>query len=142
MADEGRITVTIKYGKAFDDSWAVFRGSPEEVERDIVRFFRFDGESVTKLSLNELVVEAAQSAQATTMVVRGLDARIVPQDTPATTAASRPTSPAGGLLELIERCADTDALKALWATNQAAFQDQAVMDAWKARGRALKAAAR
>ncbi|MFJ1932606.1 hypothetical protein ACIOGZ_08000 [Kitasatospora sp. NPDC088160] len=139
MADEGRITVTIKYGKSLDDSWAVFRGSAEQVEQDIASFFGLNCESVTNLSLSELVVEATQAAQSTAAIVRGLGARIIPQP------ASGPTPPqdtaTGGLLEQIERCASTDALKALWATNQAAFADQAVMDSWKARGRALKAAA-
>jgi len=138
VADEGRITITIKYGKGYEDSWAVFRGSADEVQQDIVRFFGFDRESVTGLNLSDLVVEATQTAQATTMVVRGLDARIIPQ--PAAASASTPSDPFSSLLEEIRQCASTDALKELWATNQAAFTDPAVMDAWKARGRALKAA--
>ncbi|MFG3223243.1 hypothetical protein ACGF07_00460 [Kitasatospora sp. NPDC048194] len=139
MADEGRITVTIKYGKGHDDSWAVFRGSAEVIQRDIVDFFGMDGKSVTGLPVSDLVVEAARAAQATSMVVKGLDARIIPS--PLTPTAPVVAVPSAGLLEQIERCATTDALKELWATNQAAFSDQAVMDAWKARGRALKAAA-
>ncbi|MFE2104294.1 hypothetical protein ACFXAF_00210 [Kitasatospora sp. NPDC059463] len=135
--------MTIKYGKGFEDSWAVFRGSPEQVEKDITTYFGFDRESVTGLALSELVVEATRTAQSTTMLVRGLDARIVPQPAPAKSvpAGPAPANPAGGLLELIERCPNVEALKELWATNQAAFADPAVMDAWKARGRSLKAAA-
>ncbi|MGW1258441.1 hypothetical protein ACWD5Q_25490 [Streptomyces sp. NPDC002513] len=41
------------------------------------------------------------------------------------------------LLEQIEACRTIDELKRLWAENQAAFSDSAVMDAWKARGRVL-----
>ncbi|MFD7738074.1 hypothetical protein [Kitasatospora sp. NPDC059800] len=136
MADEGRITVTIKYGKSSDDSWVVFRGSAEQVEKDLGLFFGLDCESVTSLSLSELVVEATRAAQSTTAIVRGLDARIIPQSPSA--ASSRAAAP-GGLLEQIERCASTDALKALWVAHQAAFADEAVLTAWKARGRALKA---
>ncbi|MEU9044087.1 hypothetical protein AB0D63_20770 [Kitasatospora sp. NPDC048343] len=142
MADEGRITVTIKYGKGFDDSWVVFRGSAETVQQDIVDFFGLDGKSVAGLAPSELVVEATRTAQATTTIVKGLDARIIPA--PAVAAAPKPPASTaeapGGLLEQIAQCASTDDLKRLWATNQAAFSDSSVMDAWKARGRALKAA--
>ncbi|WSJ69032.1 hypothetical protein OG294_24570 [Kitasatospora sp. NBC_01302] len=143
MADEGRITVTIKYGKGYDDSWVVFRGSAETVQQDIVDYFGLDGKSVAGLAPSELVLEATRTAQAASMVVKGLDARVLP----AQAAPKAPQSPApaaetpGGLLEQIEHCASTDDLKRLWATNQAAFSDQSVMDAWKSRGRALKAAA-
>ncbi|MFJ9158671.1 hypothetical protein ACIRPS_17930 [Streptomyces griseoviridis] len=147
MADEGRsITVTIKYGRGHDDSWTVFRGSPTEVREDIAAFFSLDGKSVAELSLHELVVEAGQIAQSTTTVVKGLNARIVPQPASEPTAAwkaaeaapSPAQSTAGAVLEQIAACKNTDELRRLWATNQTAFGDQAVMDAWKARGRALK----
>lgn len=146
VADEGRITVTIKYGKGYDDSWAVFRGTAETIQQDIVTYFGLDGKSVSDLTPSELVVEATRTAQAATMIVKGLDARIIPQ--PASTAPAPASPPAkssaespGGLLEQIEQCASAEALKQLWATNQGAFKDPAVMDAWKARGRALKGAA-
>ncbi|MGW6745433.1 hypothetical protein ACWGDX_32625 [Streptomyces sp. NPDC055025] len=146
MADEGRsITVTIKYGRGHDDSWAVFRGSPTEVRKDIEAFFSLDGKSVADLSLHELVVEAGQIAQSTTTVAKGLNARIVPQTAPEPTAARKAAeapasaqSMANAVLEQIAACKNTEELRRLWATNQTAFGDQAVMDAWKARGRALK----
>ncbi|MFF9644714.1 hypothetical protein [Kitasatospora aureofaciens] len=146
MADEGRITVTIKYGKGYDDSWAVFRGTAETVQKDIVTYFGLDGKSVSGLALSDLVVEATRTAQAATMIVKELDARIIPAPStlklaPAPAAPAAPEQTADGLLEQIGQCASTDDLKRLWATNQAAFSDQSVMNAWKARGRALKAAA-
>ncbi|WNV90328.1 hypothetical protein [Umezawaea sp. Da 62-37] len=53
-----------------------------------------------------------------------------------------PTTPAvNPMLARIEECANVQALKALWAQNQAAFADGSLMDAYKAKGRALKAAA-
>lgn len=147
MADQGRsVTVTIKYGKSHDDSWAVFRGAAYEVYDDIVAFFSLDGKSVAELSLHELVVEAGQLAQSTTTVAKGLDARIVPQPAQKSDAAwkaaeASPAASQGGasaVLDQIAACATVDELRHLWATNQKAFADQAVMDAWKARGRVLK----
>ncbi|GAB2329215.1 hypothetical protein [Streptomyces variabilis] len=147
MANEGRsITVTVKYGGDQEDSWAVFRGAAYEVYDDIVTFFGLDSKSVTNLSLNELVIEAAQLAQSSTRIVRGLDARIVPQpperaDAARNTAGAAPPTASGAssaVLEQIAACKSVNELRQLWATNQAAFADQAVMDAWKARGRALK----
>ncbi|NEA50468.1 hypothetical protein [Streptomyces sp. SID10815] len=97
------------------------------------------------LSIHELVVEAGQIAQSTTTIVKGLDARIVPQPSPSSSSARKTAeatpakqSAAGAVLEQIEACTTTDDLRRLWATNQAAFGDEAVMNAWKARGRVLK----
>lgn len=147
MADEGRsITVTIKYGRNHDDSWAVFRGGPGDIRDDITAFFSLDGKSVADLSLHELIVEAGQIAQSTTTIVKGLDARIVPQPAPQPSAAWKRAeaspvaaqSTTSAVLDQIAACQNADELRRLWATNQTAFGDQAVMDAWKARGRALK----
>jgi hypothetical protein len=59
-----------------------------------------------------------------------------PVETPAAPAA--PVEPAKHpLVEAIERTADLDGLKRLWAENQAAFAVPEVMAAWKTRGRVL-----
>ncbi|MFI9228965.1 hypothetical protein [Streptomyces rimosus] len=149
MADEGRsITVTIKYGKGYEDSWVTFRGAPEAIPGDIVSFFGLDCDTLAELTPSELVVEATHTAQGAMHVVRGLDARIVPSrpaetaDAPrkAAQAAAKPDTTTQALLDQIQACQSADALKRLWAENQAAFGDEGVMNAWKARGRALAAA--
>ncbi|MFC9736656.1 hypothetical protein ACFVKC_01905 [Streptomyces noursei] len=140
--------MTIKYGKGHEDSWVTFRGTPGAVFEDIASFFGFDCETLTGLVPSDLVIEATQAAQGATHVVRGLDARIVPsQPAPQAgdpwTATQEPTKAQSGsnaLLEQINACHTTDELKRLWAENQSAFGDQAVMDAWKARGRSLAGA--
>ncbi|MEU6959576.1 hypothetical protein [Streptomyces chrestomyceticus] len=146
MADEGRsITVTIKYGKGYEDSWVTFRGDPEVISGDIVSFFGLDCDTLTGVTPSELVVEATHTAQGAMHVVRGLDARIVPSrptktaDGPREAAQGHPKSsaPVQPLLDQIQACKSTDDLKRLWAENQMAFGDEAVMNAWKARGRAL-----
>ncbi|MEU0739274.1 hypothetical protein [Streptomyces sp. NPDC006134] len=154
MSDIHRsVTVTVKSGKNHDDWWAVFRGTSYEVYEDVATFFGFERESVTNLSLHELVNEASKTAQGVATFVRELGATIVPSPKPAAPsedpwaaaqaapAPSHEQGPASALLEQIAACQTTDELKKLWATNQQAFADQAVMDAWKARGRALKAGA-
>ncbi|MEV5136233.1 hypothetical protein AB0K71_15815 [Streptomyces syringium] len=143
MTGEGRsVTVTITCGAASDDPQLSFRGATVEVHEDIASCFGFERKSVSNLTLHELVAEAGQLAQGTSAVMRGLPgARVVPHgeqqasqgDAPP--VESQPT--ANPLLEQIAACATVDDLRRLWATNQNAFSDTAVMDAWKARGRAL-----
>ncbi|MFJ8583572.1 hypothetical protein ACIRD2_02790 [Streptomyces sp. NPDC093595] len=151
MSDTQRsVTVTIKSGPERDDWAAAFKGAAYEVYDDVATFFGFERESVTTLSLHELVSEASKTAQGVATVVRDLGATVVPSAQPAApgedpwaaaqTAPAREQGSAASLLEQINACATTDDLKRLWARNQDAFADQAVMDAWKARGRALKAA--
>ncbi|MEU5433805.1 hypothetical protein AB0G73_10550 [Streptomyces sp. NPDC020719] len=151
---EGRgISVTIKWGKGYEDTWAVFRGDPEGIRSQIVEFFGFMCESVTELTLSELVVEATSIAHGTGNIARYLGGTIVPQselhepqagDPWAAATAPEPQatkeSASGWILGEIENASSIEALQRLWAANQSAFESEQVMDAWKARGRVLKAA--
>ncbi|MEU7643372.1 hypothetical protein [Streptomyces huasconensis] len=129
------MTVTINCGTAAESSRLSFNGAVAEVRDDIATSFGFDSNSVTALNLHELVAEAAQLAQGTTTVMEGLgEAHVVPHDEDRGVPAQSPANP---VLDQIAACATVDDLRRLWATNQDAFSDPAVMDAWKARGRAL-----
>jgi hypothetical protein len=142
VAGEGRsITVTVKYGASVDDSQISFHGAAYEVYDDIATCFGLDRNSVTSLSLHELVAEVGQIAQSTRTVMKGLGGHIVPQgggqaETPRD--AITPGQGENAVLQQIAACETVDELRRLWAANQAAFSDPAVMDAWKARGRSLK----
>ena len=129
------ITVTIKYGKGYEDAWAVFHGLADEVRDDILSFFDIDRESVTGLSLSDLVVNATGTAHAVGNVAGYLGGTVIAsQATPDSQAAEPAPHP---LLAVIEQTPDVPALKRIWAENQDAFTDPAVMAAWKAKGRAL-----
>ncbi|MEU5427597.1 hypothetical protein AB0H73_18610 [Streptomyces olivoreticuli] len=147
MADEGRsTTVTINYGPFCGDSQVTFQGLPGEVFGDVASFFGFDSDTCAELTLGELVLEAAQLAQGASHVARGLGAHVIaqmPDSTPnaareAAQAPSRDTRDRQPRLDEIEACGSVEELKKWWAENQAAFADQAVMTAWKARGRVLE----
>jgi hypothetical protein len=147
---DGTIGVTIKYGKGYEDTWAVFRGSVRQVRELICDYFGFECKLVTDLSLSDLVVNATNLAHGKGNVASILDAQII-TETPAQTpendpwaAASAPqpeqnTSNASAwILGEIEKQTTIADLQKLWAANQAMFSDPAVMAAYKARGRALK----
>lgn len=62
-------------------------------------------------------------------------------DDASQSAAAEPEKPNAALYSAIESSADVNALKLLWADNQQAFADDAdLLAAWKAKGKALKAA--
>ncbi|WP_372407181.1 hypothetical protein [Streptomyces luteireticuli] len=136
MASDSRISVTIVYGKRHHDSEATFQGSQREVFQGIAAFFGLDRETLTGVTLGELVVEATALAQGATCIARGLDAHVVAQ--PTALPAASADGPAG-LLDRIAECSSVRELHELWAAHQAAFGDPAALDAWKARGRALAA---
>jgi hypothetical protein len=158
--------VTIKYGKGYEETWAVFKGSPDEIREDIVTYFGFQRESTVELTLSELVVEATSLAHGKGNIARFLGGTIIPPSEhtapPQTSPASNedPWAAASGqqadsawsgsgsqqsqtedpnayILGEIEKQADVAGLKRLWAENQSFFSDPAVMAAWKAKGKSL-----
>lgn len=146
---EHGITVTIKYGKGYEDTWAVFRGPSEVVRKQIIDYFGFECEPVTSLTLSELVVEATSIAHGTGNIAGLLGGRIVATEAPsdeddpwaAASAAPAPAAkeePNGWILSEIAKQTSVADLQKVWAANQSFFADPAVMTAYKAKGRALK----
>ncbi len=157
MTNETRangISVTIKYGKGYEQTWVTFQGSGERVRDDILSYFGMDRLKLANLTLSELVVNATGIAHGVGNVAAGLGAMVAPDaqsgvESPAvsasatdpwTEAANRAAeaAPANPLLAEIATAATIDALKAIWARNQSAFSDSAVMEAWRAKGRSLQ----
>lgn len=156
------VTVTIKYGKDFSDSWAVFRGSVEGVRANIIAYFGFDGAKLAGNTLNEVVVMATSHAHGMRTAGASLGATVLPSQrtesaAPATTgtATVETEAPATAgdvwgedsadagpnpLFAQVEAITSIDDLKRLWAENQAAFAEGELLEAYKAKGKALKAA--
>ncbi|MEU9126566.1 hypothetical protein AB0D08_00360 [Kitasatospora sp. NPDC048540] len=165
MSDNRGITVTIKYGKGYEETWAVFKGSANEVREDIAAYFGFPPEAMEGLTLSEVVVNATSLAHGKGNIAAMLGATIIPVSQSAVPAAptgdpwaaaaqSAPASnwapkasgpepaaedPNAWILGEIEKQPDRDSLKRLWAENQSFFADPAVMAAWKSKGKALAA---
>lgn len=148
-------TVTIKYGKGYEETWVSFRGSNEDVRKDIVGYFGLaDSASVADLTLSELVVNATNLAHGKGNVAALLGGTVIPSsgttndeaqsDTRAAAwaqAEQQASEPAvNPVLAQIEACSTVDELKLLWAENQAAFSDADVEAAYKAKGKALTSA--
>lgn len=157
------VRVTIKYGKSYEDTWVAFSGTPREVQEDIIAFFGLDGVDVP--TLDALVLKATQIAHGQSTAVRELGGVVLGSDSSQQASTDQPAAnsddpwaaaqgvqdqlagdqqqadPNAALYSAIEAAADVDGLKRLWADNQPAFTDQALMDAWKAKGKALQGAA-
>ncbi|MFI5942219.1 hypothetical protein ACIBCB_18445 [Streptomyces uncialis] len=140
------VSVTIKYGQGYQDTWAVFRGTPSDVRAQVLDFFGFECQLVTNLTLSELVVEATSIAHGTGDIAGILGGRIVPpeatdreqkEDPWAQTQDAAPSGGSPWIVAEIERQENVADLQRLWAANQAAFAEPSVMAAYKAKGRAL-----
>ncbi|WP_394615867.1 hypothetical protein JNUCC0626_40055 [Lentzea sp. JNUCC 0626] len=154
------ITVTIKYGKDYEGSQAIFSGQVGEVREDICAFFGVECESLSNLSLNDIVVDMTSLAHGVSNLASILGAVAVGSP-PATETVTEPApgedvwagadtstppwptdKPAENpLLAQIKTAPSIPDLQRIWAENQAAFANGDLMDAYKQRGRALKAAA-
>lgn len=154
------IKVTIKYGKGYEHAWAAFLGLAHEVRQDVIAYFGL--EETDGLTLSEVVLNASQLAQGKGLAATKLGAVALSPGQQAASggdvwdaAASGSEGPSGAsggasegpspeeqevkrILALIEATTDTDALKRVWAENQAAFSLPGVMDAYKAKGKSLK----
>jgi hypothetical protein len=157
------LSVTIKYDKGHDATWAVFRGTTGEIRADILDFFGMDPATQVGLSLSSVVTNATQIAHGKGLIATALGATVVeetsepakPTDDPWAAAANVQSGPWPGsasvaepkkedpnayILGEIEKKTTIQELKKLWAENQSFFSDAAVMAAWKAKGKALSAA--
>lgn len=145
-------TVTIKYGKGFEETWVVFNGLTDEIRDDILLYFGVERESVTELTLSEIVLNVTQLAHAKGNVGKYLGGTFInqssqsearssaePSGDPWAEAGAAPAQPKENpLFGLVESCATVDELKRLWAENQEAFkEDEKLTAAWKAKGKAL-----
>ncbi len=148
------MTVTIKYGAGYDEPWAVFHGRPDEIEEDLTTYFGIPSDAVQGLTLSEIVVNASALAHGLSAVASGLGATVLASQPQASTspptaaaapdaweqasASPAPEQPAADpILTSIQNAQDIQSLQRVWAENRAAFTEPAVMEAWKARGRAL-----
>jgi hypothetical protein len=155
------LSVTIKYDKGHDATWAVFRGTTGEIRADVLEFFGMDPATQAGLSLSSVVTNATQIAHGKALIATALGATIVeettepakPTDDPwAAASAAQSSGPWPGsasvteakedpnayILGEIEKQTTVDGLKKLWAGNQSFFSDPAVMAAWKSKGKALQ----
>lgn len=162
--------VTIKYGKGHEDSWVVFEGSTQEIRTDVIDYFGMDPETLVGLSLSSIVVNATNIAHGKGLIATSLGATVVeetpaaapakPTEDPwAAASAAQSGGPRSGSASVAEepkanskdettawalgeiaKKASVQELKKFWAENQALFSNDEIMTAWKARGKALKAA--
>lgn len=158
-------SVTIKYGKSYDDTWAVFKGTSAEIRANILEFFGMDPATQQGLSLSSIVVNATNVAHGKALIATTLGATVIeetsneepakPNGDPwaaasaqqgpsalherASVAEPAKADPNAYILGEIEKQTTVDGLKKLWAANQSFFADAAVMAAWKAKGKALSA---
>ncbi|AXQ61089.1 hypothetical protein SEA_HANK144_34 [Streptomyces phage Hank144] len=157
------ISVTIKYDKGHDATWAVFRGTAGEIRADVMEFFGMDPATQQGLSLSSIVTNATQIAHGKGLIATALGATVVEETTteepakpsgdpwaaaanvqpgpwPGSASAAEPKKddPNAYILGEIEKQTTVDGLKKLWAANQSFFSDASVMAAWKAKGKSLQ----
>ncbi|WP_406192303.1 hypothetical protein OH733_05525 [Streptomyces griseus] len=156
--------ITIKYGKSYEDTWAVFEGSTPDIRAEIIDYFGMDPATQQGLSLSSVVVNATQVAHGKGLIATALGATVIEEtiaepakpagdpwaaasaqqapsawSSSASVPALKAEDPNAWILGEIAKKATVDELKKLWAANQSFFADAAVMAAWKAKGKALSA---
>lgn len=141
------VSITLKYDKGHDASWAVFTGTVETIREDITKFFGLEQSVVEGLTASELVVMVTDIAHAKGNASAVLGAVPIPGQRASSwgqAAAQAADAPPAEhpLIGQINAATSVDALKQLWAKNQNAFANKDVEAAYKAKGKALKEAAK
>lgn len=155
------MTVTIKYGKGYEESWAVFRGDVWQIRADLITYFGINVDYANGVTLNELVIAATHVAHGTGNVAAVLGATPISVtesltgaptgnaawdqfdgkgEKPAVEAVREAAEGSQALISQLQQAASVADLKKLWAEHQAAFSDASVKAAYSVRGKALKAA--
>lgn len=154
----GETTLTIKYGKGYEASWAVFRGdTAANIRQQVIDYFGIAADQVANLSLHELALNVTKVAQGTSNMSTILGATAIgsadgslytgpphpadsqPATPPAAAPAQETVDPLLGLKTAIEAASSVPDLQRVWAENQAAFNEHSVlMDLYKAKGKALQ----
>ena len=147
--NENGLTVTVKYGKGYEETWVVFRGSIATIRRDVIMYFGLDGVSMTDMTLSEVVINVTQLAHAKgnvaaalggVVIVKQAEAPVEQQGAAGDVWGDEPVPVGNPILAAIDAITTITDLKLLWSNNQSEFADSAVMDAWKVKGKALQAA--
>lgn len=139
------LTITVKYGKEYDQTWAVFKGATVRELRELVAdYYALPPGSLEGLSMHEMVVHVTRLTHGMEVLSQELGATPLgsddtPSDEPTGAAAweAVPTDPYAELIQALETAPTVDKLKALWAANKDAFEEERVQLAYSARGKAL-----
>jgi hypothetical protein len=146
ITDHG-ITVTMKTSGSHDATWMVFKAiSDSELRHDLSQFFGIDVPA--ELTTHELVVNLTAVVQGARTASAMLGAVAIPAGKTETIEKptgnvwaglddEEPAHPYQHVLDAISAASGVKELQAVWATNQAAFADETVTAAYKARGKAL-----
>ena len=155
-------TVTIKYGKGYEETWAVFKGSVPGIREQIIDYFGLLRDAVAEYTLHELVINVTNLAHGTGNAAAILGAVVIPPSE----AGAKPVESTGGnpwaglgvgtadvavkakaapaaasenqhVIDAFAKAPDVKELQKVWAANQSAFSDPAVVEAYKARGKEL-----
>lgn len=153
------VTVTMKAGGGYDAPWMVVRGSVASVERALEDAFGWQNWDHEKVPLSDAVLSLAKALNGKWNVVDQLKARVIVDDVPVDLGlhegdGERPKAPTADPLDglsdnekniynLIADAGDVPTLQELWRRYGTAMNNQPVLvEAWKARGRELAAAAK
>ena len=144
VTKERGLSVTVKHGKGYEDSWEVFSGSPAEIREDMLSFYGIDAGDVSMLTTHELV--AVISAQVHSEDVGDIFARLSGEAAPQTavkvsdelTKARPVVEPQDELIAAIQDAKTNEELDALWEPNKHLF-DARVIAAATARRAEIEA---
>lgn len=127
MTDSEAIVFTLKHGKGYDDSWAVFRGDAQTIRKNAMEFYGVTEDQVTGL-------DPAEVLEAIRLSVQGSGLNTTPTQAPKEKPEGIPQVETDKtLLQRVESAATVADIDALWVANKDAFNDSKVIAAAKKR---------
>lgn len=157
VGDKAPLTVTIKSGKGYEDTWLVFNGSPAQVKANMAEVFGLDPD--LDVTISEYALLGQAQFQAIESVQQILGGRSIPPSRegkptggwPDTSTGANPFAAAAGAASTegevdpvavvkakIEAATGRTQLKDLWLDNQALFNEHAELgELYSAKGKSL-----
>lgn len=138
------LSVTIKSGKGYDDSWTVVRGVPSEVKEALVEWYAIDEGTADKLvgqQVMTLATKISHGEQVVSTVLGGVPVEVSTKvSEKAEEPEPAPEEPQGPhpLVAEIEAAGSLEDLKRVYVKNKSSFTEQELKDAYNAKSKELK----
>lgn len=133
------VSVTLKAGKGFDDTWVVLRGgSVEEVRGLMTDWFGVPSEQHAGLTPSEVEKIVTRANHGTSAIINTTGGTPIAEveDLPQEETPAK-ADPVEILLERVEAVTTVADLKLLWAEHKEHFSDDRLKKAYSAKGKAL-----
>lgn len=130
MSDNEDIVFTLKHGKGYEESWAVFRGDAATIRRSAMEFYGVEESDVAGYNASE-VLEAIRLSVQGSGIAMPEGPKVKAAEIGSAEGSLPPAQTDDDLLAQVESAESREVVDALWRTNREKFDAKIVAAATK-----------